>query len=144
MRRDHTGMLNALVVDDSELIRTRLVSRLRAIEGVVDVFTAEDLSQALDCVRKSPPSLILLDLLLPDGNALQYLPELRRLSPETLIVVLSNDANGYNRDRCRQAGAAAFFDKSIEFELALDWIARRIAQRAQIKHSDRHKKDASP
>lgn len=133
-------MMKLLVVDDSELIRTRLVSRLRGMAGLADVATAENLAQTLDHVYENPPSLLLMNLHLPDGNAMQALQMLKRMAPDMLIVILSNDANGFNRDRCRQAGAAAFFDKSIEFEVALDWIARRISQ---ISNSSL-KKDISP
>jgi DNA-binding NarL/FixJ family response regulator len=120
-------MNKLLVVDDSELIRSRLVEMLRGLPGVDSVDTAENLSQTLDYVFDCPPALTILDLHLPDGNALQILEVLKRIAPAMQIVMLSNDANEFNRAKCLKAGADAFFDKSTEFESALAWAQRQAA-----------------
>lgn len=118
-KRDDTGMKKLLVVDDSELIRLRLVDMLRGLPGIGAVDAVSNLSQTLDQVFACPPDLIVLDLHLPDGNARQILTTLKRIAPAMRIVVLTNDASDLNRRRCLEEGADAFFDKSTEFELLL-------------------------
>lgn len=129
-------MMKLLVVDDSELIRTRLVSRLRGMAGLADVATAENLAQTLDHVYENPPSLLLLDLHLPDGNAQQILGVLKRMAPEMQIVMLTNDATDINRRKCTEEGADAFFDKSTELEGALAWVQLLITARGLAPAAD--------
>lgn len=128
-------MLNALVVDDSELIRTRLAELLRSMPGMDAVDTAVNLAEALDRVDANPPSMLFLDLHLPDGNATQILGALRRRAPAMRIVMLTNDATEFNRGKCVAEGADAFFDKSTELDGALAWVqllitAQGLARRA--------------
>lgn len=125
-------MLNTLIVDDSELIRTRLAEMLRAMPGVDEVTMAANLTQTLDAVYEKPPSLLFLDLHLPDGNALQILGVLRRMAPGVRIIVLTNDSSDFIRRKCMEEGADAFFDKSTELEGALAWVQLVITARSML------------
>lgn len=113
-------MMKLLIVDDSELIRSRLVGCFQGICGLAVIDTAETLEQALYCVNHSLPTLAILDFHLPDGLATQILPALKQLAPEMQIALLTNDANDFIRKKCLQAGADWFFDKSTEFEQVLE------------------------
>lgn len=120
--RHHDGMMKLLVVDDSELIRSRLVSMLQGMAGIKEIGTADTLQQTLYMATHFLPALVILDLNLPDGNALKIIPQLRRVSPGLRIAVLTNDASLYNRAKCLEAGADWFFDKSTEFEPMLELL----------------------
>jgi two-component system OmpR family response regulator len=76
--------------------------------------------------------MLILDLHLPDGNALQILPALRNLEPGMQIAVLSNDASEFSRTKCMQAGADWFFDKSTEFEKVLAVVQIQAALNSTI------------
>ena len=119
-------MMKLLVVDDSELIRSRLVGWLQSVPGMPEIDTAGTLKQTLECVQHGHPELLILDLHLPDGNALQILPTLREMAPDMQIAVLTNDASNFNRGKCLKAGADWFFDKSTEFEKVLDLIQQQV------------------
>lgn len=123
--RHHEGMKKLLVVDDSELIRSRLVSMLKPLPGVREVSTAGSLQQALYTVSHFLPTLVILDLNLPDGNAVKIIPMLRRMVPDMRILVLTNDASAYNREHSLEAGADWFYDKSTEFEQALELLKQQ-------------------
>ena len=120
-------MMTLLIVDDSELIRTSLLGLLQGIQGIGDVHTADSLGQAMENVRRYLPTLVILDLHLPDGNAIQIIPSIRQLAPEAQIAMLTNDASAFNRNKCVQAGADWFFDKSTEFDEMLAMIRQQAA-----------------
>lgn len=122
--------LTLLVVDDSELIRSRLLGLLDGIAGLGAVHAATTLAQTLDCVRDLQPNLMLLDLHLPDGHALRIVPVLLAMAPAMQIALLTNDAGASSRKRCLQAGAHWFFDKSTEFPAAVE-LVRCLAARRQ-------------
>jgi DNA-binding NarL/FixJ family response regulator len=127
-------MMKLLVADDSELIRSRLVGMLDGIVGIDAIDTADTLAQTLSAVKAKHPTLLILDLHLPDGNAMQILPELKQLEPGMEIVVLTNDDTAFNRKRCLQAGADWFFDKPTEFEKALMLVQLQAAANAEKHH----------
>jgi DNA-binding NarL/FixJ family response regulator len=120
-------MMKLLVVDDSELIRSRLVDWLQGIPGLEAIDTAATLAQTLSRVEQGHPALAILDLHLPDGDTLQILPRLKQLEPAMQIAMLTNDASDYNRGKCLSAGASWFFDKSTEFEKVLELVQQQVA-----------------
>ena len=77
--------LRVLVVEDDREIRALVQSAL-ALEGF-EVQTAVSLSEAQALVQHSPPALIVLDLGLPDGEGLQLVQEVRRLSSLPIVVI---------------------------------------------------------
>ena len=120
-------VMKLLIVEDSAPIRASLLGLLEGIEGLGSVHTAATLAQALEVVRHELPGMVILDLRLPDGNAMHHIHTLKGLSPLMWIAVLTNDANEFVRDKCLKAGANCFFDKSTEFEKVID-VARQQAR----------------
>lgn len=117
-------MLKLLIVDDSELIRSRLVG---FFHGLAKIDVATTLAQALACALHRTYEIVVLDLQLPDGHALQRIPAFKQLLPGTQLVVLTNDADPYTRSCCLRAGADLFFDKSTEFEKLLALVQQQAA-----------------
>jgi len=112
-------VMKILVVDDSELIRLRLVRQIEALPGVDRVMTASGCLLAQHLVASEQPALVVMDLHLPDGDPVRLIPQFKLDHRDLKVAVLTNDATDYNRRRCLQAGADWFFDKSTEFELLL-------------------------
>ena len=113
-RHHHAMALKLLLVDDSELIRLSLRALLEPIAGIDTIHTADTLAQTLECVSRLTPSLLILDLHLPDGHAIQTITVLKQLAPRMRIAIFTNNVTEFNRRKCLQEGADWFFDKSIE------------------------------
>jgi DNA-binding NarL/FixJ family response regulator len=124
---DQSMLLKLLIVEDSDLIRHGLLGLFEGMPGVGVILTTDTLGQTLQIVSHEAPTLVILDLHLPDGNALRILPLLKKLAPAMRVAVLTNDASDYNRQKCLTAGADWFFDKSIEFEALLDTVQQQVA-----------------
>jgi len=120
--------MKLLIVDDSELIRTRLLGLLENIQGIEVIHLADTLAQTLISVRREPPTLVILDLHLPDGNASQIIRPIKQLDPGIQIAMLTNDASELNHRECQEAGADWFFDKSTEFLDLLDVVRQQAAR----------------
>jgi two-component system OmpR family response regulator len=119
--------LRLLVVDDSALIRQRLLEMLEGIVGIETRASAATLDEALLCARRDLSTFVLLDLNFPEGNALSIIPTLKRLPSTPQIAVLTNDARASTRRQCLQAGADWFFDKSTEFQIAIELVHTQAA-----------------
>jgi len=77
------------VVDDHPIVRDGVLATLADAPDVSVVGTAATVAAALELTRRERPDVLILDLELPDGNGLDAIPELKRASPATRIVVFS-------------------------------------------------------
>ena len=121
----HRGMLRILLVEDSRDIRPRMVRCLSNIDSVSLLATAESIADARHYIEELQPDLLLLDLSLPDGNASDCIFELKRLAPAMDVAIHSNDASAFTRQKCLDAGAKWFFDKSGELEDLIGFVQER-------------------
>jgi CheY-like chemotaxis protein len=125
--------MHVLVVDDSSLVRQRLLGWLR--DGArVELGEAMGAREVLERLGAIATDLVLLDLHLgaaPAGGSaalgLELIDRIKGSLPRALVVVLSNAASEPHRRECLRRGADYFFDKSLEFERALQLIASRAA-----------------
>ena len=111
------------IVEDSALIRDRLMEMLGELDGVGVVGDAETPGDAISGIRKTNPDFVVLDYQLNGGTAIDVLRAVRPQSPATVFLVLTNHANPQYRRLCLDAGATYFFDKSLEFDKVSDIVA---------------------
>jgi two-component system, NarL family, response regulator DegU len=81
--------LRVVLVDDHTLFREGLRTILQLeddIEVVADVESAEEI---VELVWQTKPDLLLLDICMPQGNGLDAVPAVVRISPETRVLVLT-------------------------------------------------------
>ncbi len=87
-------MSRVLVVDDDPEIRETMSSLLQRQDITHDL--AQNLSSTRELLKKNLYDLILLDVVLPDGNGLDLLPEINALDnpPEVIILTGKGDPEG--------------------------------------------------
>ena len=102
-----------LLADDTPEIRL-LVRRVLEVAGGFEVVgEAGDGEQAIALAGRMQPDVILLDLAMPVMDGLQAIPEIRRIAPESKIVVLTGfDENKVYEEAIRR-GASAFLAKGV-------------------------------
>jgi len=118
-----------LIVDDSAVIRRRLVSMLAEIE---DVVLAGEAANALDgaaLIRKLRPDVVILDIRMPDRSGISLLEDIKQDSGAPTIIVLTNYPYAAYQKRCMELGASHFFDKSSEFT-QLEKVVRNLVEAA--------------
>jgi DNA-binding response OmpR family regulator len=83
-------MFNILLVEDNREIQ-EINKRLLIQCGGYHVRLAKNLAEARECLSEAEPDLIVLDIMLPDGNGLDFLEELRLTTdiPVLLLTALS-------------------------------------------------------
>jgi CheY-like chemotaxis protein len=77
-----------LVVDDSQLVRHTVSSAL-ASDGFDVCGEANDGQEAIELASKLSPDLIVLDLSMPIMNGLQAAPVLRKVVPNSSIILFT-------------------------------------------------------
>jgi len=122
--------MKILVVDDTAAIRDHLVEMLSTLRGVDHVDTAARASEARCAIQLEPPDAVVLDIHMPGGSGLEVLEAIRAGGRRIMTIVMTNDPSAQWRAASLRAGADYFFDKSVEFEQAVDVIERLALERA--------------
>ena len=104
-------MINVLIVDDHELLRAGLRSRLEREPGIAVVGEADTAERAVLMARKLQPDLIVLDLLLPRKSGDDVIPDLANVAPQARVLVVSSQAAPSSVRRALSAGAAGYLPK---------------------------------
>ncbi|HTI08634.1 MAG TPA: response regulator [Puia sp.] len=105
-----------LIVDDSPLITDRLYAMLRNLNNVRSLDHASECSSAIRHLTESIPDIVLLDINLPGCSGLYILRYIKSHHPGIVVIMLTNQVDGYYRKKCKELGADDFIDKSKEFE----------------------------
>ena len=119
--------MKLLIADDSELVQASLLELFEGILGLETIHTARTLRETLLAVSQKLPTFVILDFHLPDGHANQIIPAMKLIAPGLQIAMFTNDASGFSRSKCLQAGADWFFDKSFELESMLEVVRKQAA-----------------
>jgi len=107
--------LRILVVDDDDSIRGYIVKLLS--QSGYDVIPAQGGKDALKELRLSADiSLVILDILMPEMDGLETLNEIRKLSPDTPVLMLSALGQTNIIVKAMKAGATDYLVKPFEEE----------------------------
>jgi two-component system, NarL family, response regulator NreC len=122
-----TPAVRVLIVDDHAVLRTGIRLMLAREPDLEPVGEAGSGREAIFESRSLKPDVILIDVVMPDGNGLEVIPTLLKERPETKILVLSmQDDPRYVREAFA-AGASGYVLKEaadVEVVAAVREVAR--------------------
>jgi DNA-binding NarL/FixJ family response regulator len=104
-------MISVLLVDDHELFRAGMRSRLANESDIISVGEAGTAEHAIVKARSLQPNLVLLDLLLPRKSGCEAIPELTKVSPDSKVLVVSSQTSPSSVRQAIAAGASGYVSK---------------------------------
>ena len=116
--------IKVFIADDSLIVREHLVTMLEELAGIEVVGQAENVAEAISAIRILKPDAVILDIRMPGGSGIDVLQNIKQDDLAVLVIVLTNYPYPVYRQKCLQAGADFFLDKSTEF----DQIPKLLAQ----------------
>ncbi|NPU94691.1 MAG: response regulator transcription factor [Gammaproteobacteria bacterium] len=136
----HKGKILS-IEDDKNL---QLVVNEYLQEDGYEVLLANDFATAVEKITSEPVNVVLLDLVLPDGDGLNLISTLKAHS-NAAIIVLSGKDNTMEKVVCLEMGADDYLTKPFEMrELSarIKAVLRRVENRAQpvLQEATRHPK----
>jgi DNA-binding NarL/FixJ family response regulator len=110
--------LRVFVVEDSELIRKRIIENVRSMGAFEVVGFAESQEEAIASIESLRPDIVVTDIQLKQGSGIEVVRKVRAhpYVPRPRIYVLTNYAFPEYKRQCAVAGADEFFDKSSEYD----------------------------
>lgn len=107
-------MAKILVVDDDQGMR-ELLEIMLSEEGY-GVSTAGDAGKALARCRKETFDLIITDLRMPKLDGIGFLRQVKELSPETMVILITAYASGETAVSAMKEGAYDYIEKDFSNE----------------------------
>lgn len=101
-----------LIADDHAVFRHGLASLLRERDGWEVVAEAGDGEEAVRLAGTLRPRIAIVDVEMPRLAGIDAAQRIRRVSPETRVVVLSMYADARYQERARETGASAYVLKT--------------------------------
>jgi DNA-binding NarL/FixJ family response regulator len=106
-----------LIVDDNKNFVERMICLLNETEDISQIRIASDYDEACSLFSEKTPDIVLLDINLPGKSGIEFLKEIKKSGNECKIIMISNHADDYYREKCKELGADYFLDKSNDFAM---------------------------
>jgi DNA-binding NtrC family response regulator len=106
--------IRILVIDDDDSGREALTMLLRSV-GYAVTSAATGMS-ALELIDNEQYQVIVSDLFLPDKSGLDILQNVRKVSPDTEVIVVTGHASAQTAVRAMKEGAFDYITKPIDFD----------------------------
>ena len=111
--------MKILIVDDDANFIDTLDDGLKLKNVDAEISVAKSAREAMDALAKDVPSLIILDIQLPDMHGVDFLRVIResaRLVKVPVVFISAKYTEPADRSEAMLAGAGAFFSKPIDIE----------------------------
>ncbi|MEC4894647.1 MAG: response regulator transcription factor [Oscillatoria sp. PMC 1051.18] len=109
--------LKLLLVEDDELFRLGLSTRLQQESGIEVVAEAVDGETAVELTNQHHPNVVLLDVGLPGIGGVEACRQIRASHPNLPILVLTSHSQKPLIERLIAAGASGYCLKGVEAEV---------------------------
>jgi DNA-binding NtrC family response regulator len=129
-----TGNRRVLIIDDERPVLMTLEALLKRHGYHVD--TAPTASQGLKLIRSKPPTLILLDLQLPDADGLETLDRIKTEVPQIQVIILTAHDSLHNAIESIKRGAYHFISKPYAAEELLSLVEKALEKQFLLQEAE--------
>jgi len=103
-----------LIIDDDKQILELL--KLFAEANECNAVVEGSAEKGLAMIRKREFDMVLLDIMLPDGNGLSVLQNIKKISPQVPVLMITGGNDINIAEECLKSGAADYITKPFDFE----------------------------
>jgi two-component system, NarL family, invasion response regulator UvrY len=115
-------MINVLLVDDHELVRTGIKRILSDVRGIKVIGEAGSGEEAIKMVREHQPDVVLMDINMPGIGGLEATRKLKHMCPNLKVIVVTVYTDEPFPTRLLEAGAAGYLTKGSNVDEILTAI----------------------
>ena len=129
-----TNNRHVLIIDDERPVLMTLEALLRRHGYHVD--TAPTAAQGLKLVKSKPPTLVLLDLRLPDADGLEMLDRIKTELPKVQVIILTAHDSLHNAIESIKRGAYHFISKPYAPEELLSLVEKALETQFLLREAE--------
>jgi DNA-binding response OmpR family regulator len=111
--------MSLLIVDDDKNFIDTLEDGLKLKNVDAEIIVAKSAHEALEALSKTVPSIIILDVQLPDMHGIEFLrtiKETERLKKIPVIFISAKYTEPADRSEAMLAGGGSFFAKPVDID----------------------------
>jgi len=128
MSHNETGeLIRVAIVDDHKVLVDALMLIIQTNQDMTVVATGGNCRECIELVQRTRPQVLLLDVMLPDGNGIDLVASLKDISPETNVLILTSLNDETTLMRAMQTGASGFASKGRNLAEVLQSIRKTAA-----------------
>lgn len=128
--------MNVLFADDESAVREIIVNKINKKRlNIENIYQADNGVQALEMYEKYHPEIVITDIKMPKMDGLELSREIRRMSDETRIIILS----GYDEFEFAQQALRNNINEYILKPAKIEKIEEAI-EKAELEYSEYRKK----
>ncbi|MFQ5657265.1 MAG: response regulator [Candidatus Methylomirabilales bacterium] len=127
--------IRIVIADDHMLFREGLIALLRQAEDLEVVGEAASGREVFRILEETRPDVLLIDILMPELEGPQILPQIREYAPSTKVLLLTGDFEREPVFRALWEGARGYLQKSVSSATLLKAIRVVHAGEAWIERS---------
>jgi DNA-binding NtrC family response regulator len=129
-----TNNRHVLIIDDERPVLMTLEALLKRHGYHVD--TAPTAAQGLKLVKSKPPTLVLLDLRLPDADGLEMLDRIKTELPQVQVIILTAHDSLHNAIESIKRGAYHFISKPYAPEELLSLVEKALETQFLLREAE--------
>src|SRR6266571_2238550 len=129
-----TGTRRVLIIDDERPVLMTLEALLKRHGYEVD--TAPTATQGLKLLKSKSPTLVLLDLRLPDADGLEMLDRIKTELPEIQVIILTAHDSLHNAIESIKRGAYHFISKPYAPEELLSLVEKALEKQSLLQETE--------
>jgi DNA-binding NarL/FixJ family response regulator len=122
MSTDNNSKIKVLITDDHALFRTGVKTSLSHYPDIEFIGEAENGMQLLNLIKFLQPDVILLDIQMPIMDGIATLPEVKKILPNTKIVMLTMNDDVSMISKLMEIGANSYLTKNSDSETIYEAI----------------------
>src|SRR5436309_5896469 len=123
-----------LIIDDERPVIMTLEALLKRHGYQID--TAPTASQGLKLLKSKSPSLVLLDLQLPDADGLEMLDRIKTELPDMQVIILTAHDSLHNAIESIKRGAYHFISKPYASEELLSLVEKALEKQSLVQEAE--------
>jgi DNA-binding NarL/FixJ family response regulator len=135
-KNTHTKIL---ILDEQPLHNMGLSSLLQNYDNFNIVGITTNFSDALKIAEKEKPNLIILEIYLNKENNLDFITKIKKINPQTIILVLSANDERFYSERVLRLGARGYVMKTSDINTIMDAINTVLEGKVYLSENERER-----
>lgn len=111
-----SNIIKLAVVDDHPIVIQGIVSLINNLENMHVVGSFQMGSALISFLNNHEIDIVLLDIMLPDGNGIELCAQVKKISPKTVVIAISNHTERSIIMQILQNGASGYILKNASVE----------------------------